>query len=549
MIVVTDSVERLNNYIESDQDAQLLEYINNNLKHIVVLNAQNIREELPKVNGSQVVLMTTQRYFRMSVQELNAWAKSHKRIIIDEKPPILESRRIDVQLLNEVDTAIKQGLDDTINTEDKQSMLDLWHIITSYLWSELRRHEEKNKGYQLESYFFINQRKADQIRDFFALFDKYRVQLGKVSPSIQQTVGAVARLMQEGVIVSQKRISKQSANTYNNYFTVVINNVELLTDVDARILILDGTADISPEYLLNCFEIIDCSAFKRDLSALTINIVDFKTSKGAFQTAKKGGKDAALANAIADYLNSLPQMVDVVFSYVDNKHLFQGRFSFDWFGAIKGKNNYRELHNIAQIGLNRFPDSVYRLYASEISHYNDSDEGKLFTCRNFEPYHIAHIRSLLILSDIEQNMFRCRIRNADNKEPCTYTIITAHAETIVNPDPDLFGNLNKSIIDDVGLIALIKKRYEPLGATVSLIETPRSLAAFKTLQRNGNRDSIASRIFKWLADCQPGYMFHINEMLSSLGINQRQFQKAKENNADLRKAFANMKQRKGVYMT
>lgn len=88
IIVVTDTIDGLNRYIDA-QEEELTKYIHNNLNRISILTSDNIADESRKVYYKPVVLMSTQRYFRLTRTEIEKFIIGQKykrnRIIFDEK--------------------------------------------------------------------------------------------------------------------------------------------------------------------------------------------------------------------------------------------------------------------------------------------------------------------------------------------------------------------------------------------------------------------------------------------------------------------------------
>lgn len=70
--------------------------------------------------------------------------------------------------------------------------------------------------------------------------------------------------------------------------------------------------------------------------------------------------------------------------------------------------------------MNRLPDLTYLLYANAIGQINDNDNS--LVNRIYDSQTIDRIMYRQILADIEQNMFRSKIRNIDNEDHVTYTM-------------------------------------------------------------------------------------------------------------------------------
>ena len=131
-----------------------------------------------------------------------------------------------------------------------------------------------------------------------------------------------------------------------------------------------------------------------------------------------------------------------------------------------------------------------------------------------------------ILADIEQNLYRTKIRNIDNTDIVTYTI--------------LFNtNQYKQLID------LLKNRYGSLGANINVIDTPLEIKLLKSKERK--QETNAQKILNWLSTKTKGSVFHIKDMLCDLNLNQKQFQRIKNKNTAIKELFCSMKISKGKY--
>lgn len=537
IIIVTDTIDGLNRYMDA-QEEELTKYIHNNLNRISILTSDNIADESRKVYYKPVILMSTQRYFRLTRTEIQKFIIGQKykrnKIIFDEKIYLLESKRITTQTLNEIDTALDEGLDNTVDSEEKQWILSQFRMFSSklkFLLEQNERLNEDKKTYKKEGYFDSKGLvMSENDEKFIELIEKYRLYL-KGYPDVIDNIRALKKLLIEGAITSQKIRNKKDREKYGNYFTVILNNSDKLINLGAKVFVLDGTADISPEYDLKCVSKVDCSQFHRDLSNLTINIVNVNTSKD--KLTKGGDKTNRLLQAIVDYIKSLPITTNTIFTYKAIEDVFRERFkNVNHFGNIKGTNLYRDENHICQVGLHRYSELIYMLYANEIEQCNDTGNDAIVT-RIYDKETIDRIRCRFILADIEQNLYRCKIRNSNNTEKCTYTLICNVDEsnfTLENYHP---------------LIDLIKSRYEKYGATINLMETPLEFKLLKTKERH--QDTHAKKILNWLSEKEKGYVFNITDMLFQLNILADNFKDIKKQNVGIKDLFSKMRIKRGIY--
>ncbi len=528
LIVVTDMLDRLSQYANNQKNEQLTEYINRNISKITLLNSHNIAEQSTKIHLKPIILMTTQRYFGLTRSEIIELTtkQTYKRfkVVFDEKIYLLESRTLTVKNLNDIATALSEGLDNTVDESDKKYLIKEYEALNQELQKRLVENEQQNddrQDYKRERWF---DSEGLTITDKFVdLADKYRNQLRKYNPDTPKDLEAVKKLLFDGVITSQKIKTKKSGQEYKNYFTVVTNNADKLIDIGAKVFVLDGTADISPEYKLKCVNMVNCKQFSRDLSKLTINIVNVNTSKTKLE--QNDEKTRKLIKKIIEYIQSEPITFDTVFTYQSIEKYFVNDFkNVNHFGNIKGRNDYRETRNICQVGLNRWSELIYKLYANEIGYYNDcyadyynidcfndNKRWKDLIRRDYDLETISRIRCKLILADIEQNLFRGKIRNIGNSANCTYLLICSTYEKT-----DILGESQM-------LVDMIKKRYEKLGAGVNVIDTPTMFKLLKAEIRNTAKETSIQKFSKWL-ECQPkGREFKRTDAMREIGLTPSQF--------------------------
>ena len=525
LIVVTDTINRLNKYVTTSYDDEseiLINYIQRNKDKISILTADTFRDEIKKTNYKPIILMSTQRYFGLTKDDIIRFTtgQQYKRtkIIFDEKISLIESRRLTVKSLNNIATALKEALDNTINQEKKAALINEYSRFNAQLQSALNDNERLNSdtsNFKRELYFDSKNIDID-IDKFYNLVDKYKQQLYKYNPKILKDIYSLRKLLFDGFITSQKTKSKRTNSEYqryNNYFTVVTNNTDKLLDIGAKVFVLDGTADISPEYMLKCVNMVDCREFKKDLSKLTINIVNVNTSKD--RLLKNDEKTNKLIQTIIDYIKALPLNIDTVFTYQAIENEFIKDFAnVAHLGDIKGRNDFRIVNNICQVGLNRMSELLYYLYANEIGMFNDTD--KSLIKRIYDKTTIDEIRCKMILADIEQNLYRCKIRNNDNTESCIYTLFF----NTIEPNKLIDGKYQP-------LVNMIKARYEPLGAVVNVIDTPIEFKLFKADIRKTKEETTLQKFNKWRNN-QHNRRFKRKDIMTECNLTESQFKELKK---------------------
>lgn len=258
---------------------------------------------------------------------------------------------------------------------------------------------------------------------------------------------------------------------------------------------------------MKCVDLVDCNGFRKDLSKLTINIVDLNTSKSKFTNNSESTKN--LINEIIKYIKSQTPEIDTVFTYQAIEDKFKEHFkNVEHFGNIKGGNQYRNVNNICQVGMNRWSELAYSLYTSEIDQYNHDYCWKNVVCDDEE---IRRLRANLLLSDMEQNMFRSKIRNRDNSEECVFTLMYNMFEK------DIVGNVHLTLLN------AINNRYKPLEASINYIDSPPEFKELKAMMRNTAKETAAQKFYKWVNNQTLGTKFKRRDIMQKCGITEHQF--------------------------
>ena len=519
LIVVTDEKERLKSYVSKVRDEDLAAYISSNMDKITVLTAENFADEIKTLSSKPIVLMTTQRYFNLirdEIIDLTSGKQKRKKIIFDEKAYLLENRNITVKTLNDIDTALKVSLINTVDPEKKKFMIEHFTEINKFLQEKLAENEELNTDLSNLNRTVIFDAGMRRLDDKFVEYaEEYRMLLRKTNSDILKDIRAIRKLFLGSVVVSQKVFSISDRDRYGNYFVVVYNNCDKLVDIGAKVFVLDGTADISPEMRLKCVELVNCNRFRKDLSKLTINIVNFNTSKSKLTDNSESTKK--LFAGMIQYIKSRTPEIDTVFTYQAIESEFKENFkNVEHFGNIKGGNQYRNVNNICQVGMHRWPELVYTLYFSEIIQYNEDYE---LTNVIGDIIDIDNLKCRLLLADMEQNMFRSKIRNRDNTEECVFTLI-------YNP-------LEKNVFFEEysPLLKAIMERYNTSGVKINFTEDPPEFKEIKAMSRKTVKETTAQKFYKWVRQPHDIKEFMRKDVMRECGITESQFKDLKRSGA------------------
>lgn len=535
LIVVTDSIDRLNNYVGDSDDEELSKYISRNRYKISVLTNDNVSDELKTLNYRPIILMTTQRFFNLTkeeIQELTTYKHGKRdKIFIDERPYIFEIVRVDISTVDKIDATLHMTLDNNVDQSEKQWLIEQWEQFSAYFKNLIKEYELQNITYQFTKWH--NKGRPPTLttddKKFLKLIDKYRPNLNSKDYNTYKNILATYQIIDNGATFCSFKRTKEtntgdSIDVYDNYFNVVVDNSDKLVNIGAKVFVFDGTGDILPDYVNYIINHIDCSRFQRTYKHLTIRCVDIPNTSKVKLCGKNGRK---LIKDIATYANSLPYNVDVVFSHKQADKAFREFFpQFNNFGNIKGTNKYNHINNIMQVGVFRYPDTIYfDITGFCLLSKNPKVKTTIITPNQYSQIQ-RDIMYRYILCDIEQNLMRSKIRNVDNNEDCTFTLL-----------------FNCKEYEQI--IEMLRLRF-PL-ANIEVVDTPTLFLIEKNKSRNTKNISIAQRITDWLTIQPKGRIFKIKEMASEICITQRQFNKAKENNKSLTKIFDNLKTSKHGY--
>lgn len=526
-IIVTDSISRMDDYLNMTEN-ELENYIYKIRKNVSILKNETIADELQKQYSKPILLMSTQRYFNLKREEIEAFTKYKKgrrtRIIFDERPYFYETRQITIATFNDVDTALHMALDNT--TEGKEWLICQWENLRTHIQVIMKNYERQNNDYELCVFHYLpGDRLSEDDEKFISLIEKYRLQLNRFDINTYNDILTIKEIIYNGAnFISQKIKKNDDAAEYKNYFALVIDNVNKLLNLGAKVYVLDGTADIkTPNYDVYYADFVDCSKFKFNLKNLTINIVNVSTSK-----TRLCKKNNPLIKTIRTYIDTLPYDDSVVFTYKAITKYFSDDYKTNHFGNIKGRNNYRNSTHFIQIGLNRYPDTLYFLEAGFLS-CNDMNYENRKMIRVVSKNKIIDVMNRNILTDIEQNLYRSKIRNYDNQDEVIYTL--------------LFNTQEYS-----SLVKIIQNRYQSYGATINIIDTPLCFQTDKIVNRKTKNETIAQKVIRYIESLEVGTIFKRADIISNCGLTVEQFKNIKKNNEVVKITLNLMKTSKqGIY--
>ena len=256
LVIVTDSLTRLDTYnneycafISSDnEDKPIKQFIKSQRKPFVLLTTQRFA----KLEQNQIDLLFTFK------PERNIKIK-RKYLIIDEKPIIYNNNIINIEALNDLDTAIS---DISLINTPKSKTEKIW-VQEQFMNAKKKKIDfmivdEKTQNSNASYYYYFdhkldslqpNDLTADDER-FIKYFDKNEIKTEMTNRKAYSlnTLNCLIQLQYEGCLYQSKR--KTNTQEYQRQFNVIKNNLWLLLNPDYKTIIFDATADIDPTYIL-----------------------------------------------------------------------------------------------------------------------------------------------------------------------------------------------------------------------------------------------------------------------------------------------------------
>ena len=549
LLVVTDSIDRMEGYTK--RFLEMLERIErqHNLK-VNVMTRDN-KTEIDKIQfESPVLIMSTQRYMSLSIDGINSYLTWRRGIrplvIIDENPKLKAITVIGHKQLNDVTTVLSTKITPLDDQDDKEWCEIQWENIIKKIKKTMSGLEQLyDRPFYYLYYEFRDRSLTEDDSRFFQIIERHKQQL-KFGIDAYSTIMAVKKLINEGGIYSVTKTQKH----YDSYFSVMIDNTSKFSDVNAKVIILDGTASITPEYFGDPrIEVINAVEHDRILDFLSLVFFDVTTSKAKFREDHDGTYLRAILKSI---VRLSPMGYDTpVFTYQEEEKAVKSfGLQCDHFGNIIGKNDYLNDPVIAQVGLNQFPPINYvgfdilqnaELIASFKQILADSEpaeENSRYEYHratyDFIDQKIAEFlrdndnsavtQAAKILVDLEQNMFRGTIRNASNTDPYTYLVYCEYAS-------------------NTALFELANHRYRRLHGKVYVKEeTPFELKLWKTSKYKGKHKTKAQIALEYINSVPLGVKFTQKDIRDATSLTERDMKKILGNKPGSKYSAAGIKE-------
>lgn len=553
LLVVSDTKEALKRYLDPKLMPDVKQYLDSNSSQISRMDADTFEVEKARYWKCPVLLITYSRYFGYTKDQIRhlflTWGRErHPRtlIIMDEQPPILEYISVGNRDIAAFDAGIRSGL----NISDPAMYrwcIEKWEPVRDRLYKIIEERSISELKEENRAYFIVQSGDSvlpqDDLQKLVKTVEDNQESIQAEDSNILKTFNAMLSILRDGAFGYGW---KKPEGDKNVVLLVVENNVDLVTNLGTKVIVMDGTADISPIYELSCFYHFPCDEMNtRKLENLTIKLVHMNTSKWAFNNRKE-----EIVKGVREYLMlEMESLRDVgLITYIkkpEQAFIRDRQYGLvEHLGNTRGRNDMLEYRKMAQVGLHRSPPLVYTLEAMELNHdLYGKDSIKEFILEIADnPFGSIFLQSLSedakfsddlmnreILTDLEQNVFRTSLR-----------------------DPDYAGEVVFYLFADLNgwsrLLNLIYKRFaEKYGAKVE-----REDYATISVKEIRKRETNAHRLIDWLAQRYDGEVFQKQKMLEEANLTENQFASIKKDRPIVAVWFREMSEaldppQKGVY--
>lgn len=536
-IFITDNIERLNktyNYGDLSNFAYLMKYKEGEIEYE---NKKTFGKQIAEQYNFPILLMTTQKYFKMSKEErkvLYKWRGGTRELcLIDEKPYLIQSVAITEKYLSK----IRIALEEVKKCDDKTYLLNTWKII----YNELDIIRDRMAS-TYTTMWLKNSKKSllfseDEDKKFFDVLSKY------VTTSIYEDIVRLRDIYTNGCLF----ISSDSKETDNSrQFILSYNNMDKFDTDKCKYYILDATSKFDIDYLLDKkvlkYMSIDDEKADKDIR---VNMIPFSTS----QKKLKLIGEYSNTDVIGGWVNKSFDNNVLVACNRGNNGIIYNRFdnilntqNIEYFGNIKGKNEYESLKEMVHIGFNRFSDIAYLetyivLYdmANKFNNSNDVDIlEEINTLLNSEKGHFTDLNMRAIfrskcIVDTVQNVMRIKCRHFTNTDKCTIWIITS----------SLYKDVVKRVVNNIG--------------AEFFILTPNEFEEAKTMSRKPNEGKEMTnpqKIKTYLNGISKGTVLKMADIIAGSGCNRNAVKNAIKKNPELNKWFSEHKgEKRGQYIS
>lgn len=297
MVIVTDSIDRISDYLHDEQDTDLDVFLQmHSDRFITMMTSAEIQQAYKVQYYKPILIMTTQRYFMMSPSEINqllTWQGGPRPIIIiDEKPILNEVIEVGHADINDVSSALLDGISPS---EERDWCIAQWENLRTRFFTHMSECEANVRSGESKDFYFAREQEImteDDVR-FIRFVEHNRDDLNSYSSRRKaqdpyKVIKAVQAVMTNGAIYHCSKTA-----IYKDCFSILVDNSRNISEVHAHVVILDATSDLHPDYdNQESISIVNRFDYGRSLAGLKLRFVDYPgTSKASMiQPDKKAAK-------------------------------------------------------------------------------------------------------------------------------------------------------------------------------------------------------------------------------------------------------------------
>ena len=461
LLVITNNNKQLNLYL-NPRAPETRDYIQSHMDGVTLMYDENYRTALAAMGRCPVLLITSQRYFRLSYLDIrqryllytNKEGVTCRRtlVLIDEETKTHEQITLTMREINDVHSVLTNAITDTADPEEKKWCRRQWDIFRNFFDRTLSDLEAGANGREvLYRYYVAPEREIDGARrnawnitaddERFWRFvnahisDFTHYQRKKDLPDAYTSLLAVRQLMLDGGVYVFR--SAAQSGTYESSFVICLN-YRLYYDpsLETKFIVLDATGGYTPDYHEDYFHVQRFDEYREQLPNAKIFLVDIPTG-GTLLDRFENERNKVLTR-VNEVLGDVVSGEEpyAIFTYMDDmEESFRNMFPralVAHFGAIRGLNEYTECHTIAQVGMFRKSPAYYfqyelledEPYFADL--YNRAGQGEVveLPVASRTDEHCRHAQESmwnLLLAEVEQNFYRSAVRSDPTAE-CRYYI-------------------------------------------------------------------------------------------------------------------------------
>lgn len=436
-IVITDRLDRLEDisrYKGLEDRCYFMKYDKTDENTIYKNYRLEFEEQLKEQWKYPIVLISTQKYFKMKDSERNLlykWKNGNRKIkFCDEKQPIISMEIIDEKYFRNIWVeleALPKG-------EDKNYLLEYWKRIYEWIDGLREAYTEYDINWVCGAGEDIILNKATD-KKFFDKLKEY------ASTKIYDSIEKLKEINKDGCLFIS---SSEKDQDNSRQFILIRDNTDKFDIEKCKTIIFDATAYYDIDYTISDkYKIFKFDDSKE--SDIELHHIKVPTSQRRLKSS------ISQIENISKYINTLGDKIFIA-TYGKKSGLFQKFNSLlkseyvAYFGDIKGKNDWNDFNSMAHIGLNRKSNYVYLITYIALTKVNKKwneiqDVDKTYThidslLENKEGIFTLEKMRLIMESDLVvdsvQNIMRIKCRHFNNTDMCkVYILCSSNYSAVV----------------------------------------------------------------------------------------------------------------------